>query len=315
VVESPRQRLGPADIRLRGGRGLQRTRRIVLSGSILLTILVPISWSLASHCQSAGVGAVPWWLETATTLGLCRGPDWIGAPWTLRAFGLEIMDPLAALSVLLAAGPTRSLLLGALPAVVLVAIMGRFFCGWLCPYLPLLSASNALRSLLGRLGLRPPDLSLPRHSARWLLLGWVALTAITRVQLVPLFYPPSIIGRELYRAVFQGSASWGLGLVFAAFAFDTLVSRAGFCRHLCPGGACFSILGKRSPIVVARTPARCTDCTVCDVVCNLGQSPMTDRLDSGCERCGRCIASCPTDALAFEIRSSLRVLSDREVKR
>jgi ferredoxin len=35
------------------------------------------------------------------------------------------------------------------------------------------------------------------------------------------------------------------------------------------------------------------------VVCNLGQSPMTGRIDEGCERCGKCVASCPTDALKF----------------
>ena len=41
---------------------------------------------------------------------------------------------------------------------------------------------------------------------------------------------------------------------------------------------------------------------LCDVVCNLGQRPMTDQLDSGCERCGKCIAACPTDALKLAFR-------------
>jgi ferredoxin len=28
---------------------------------------------------------------------------------------------------------------------------------------------------------------------------------------------------------------------------------------------------------------------------------MTDRLDTGCERCGKCIAACPTKALSFKV--------------
>ncbi len=66
----------------------------------------------------------------------------------------------------------------------------------------------------------------------------------------------------------------------------------------------FSLLGAASPVRVVRDPARCTDCTVCDVVCNLGQHPMTDKLDSGCERCGKCISACPTDALKFALRGT-----------
>ena len=138
-------------------------------------------------------------------------------------------------------------------------------------------------------------------TARVVLVGSVAVTAVFGVVLVPLIYPPAIIGREVFRAVFYGSFGAGALVVGGAFLFDTFVSRAGFCRSLCPGGAMFSALSSLSPLRVTREVPKCTDCTVCDVVCNLGQKPMTDKLDEGCERCGKCIASCPTKALSWSV--------------
>jgi ferredoxin-type protein NapH len=213
----------------------------------------------------------------------------------------ELVDPLEALATALFRGVSWNLVWTVLPGVLLVAFLGRFFCGWACPYLPVLAASNAARWLLSRLGIPTADVKLPRVTSRVVLVGVLILGSVLGVQLVPLIYPPAVIGREAFRAVFYGSLSAGGLLVLGAFLFDTFVSRAGFCRSLCPGGAMFSVLGTTSPIKVVNERSKCTDCTVCDVICNLGQSPMTNQLDNGCERCGKCIASCPTKALSFQI--------------
>jgi len=168
-----------------------------------------------------------------------------------------------------------------------------------CPYLPILVLSNAVRWALGRLGLPPMDLRLPAPVRYVVLAAVLAGTALWGFQLAPLVYPPLIIGRTAFRVAMgwgPGGATLALG---AILLFDTLVSRAGFCRSLCPGGALFTLLGSASPVRVQRQASACTDCTVCDVVCNLGQSPMHDRLDAGCERCGRCVSACPTGALSI----------------
>lgn len=277
-MSSARARLQPPDIALRHHRAYQWTRRAVLAASVGLTVALPL-----------------WHLERLGT----PPPPALGMPGAFGLLGLELVDPLAVLGVLIARGPGWGLLWAALPGLVLVAVLGRFFCGWLCPYVPLIAASNAARWGLTRLGLRLPDVRLPRTTAAVALVGVLAASALLGVQVLPLVYPPSILGREAFRLVFFGGLSSGALVVAAAFAFDTFISRAGFCRTLCPGGAMFSALSVASPVRVIRTPAQCTDCTVCDVVCNLGQKPMTDQLDPGCERCGKCIAACPKDALRF----------------
>jgi ferredoxin-type protein NapH len=183
-----------------------------------------------------------------------------------------------------------------------VLLLGRFFCGWICPYIPILAVSNGVRAVLAHFGHPPKDVPLPKRTSRGVLLVLLVASVAAGSQVVPLVYPPAVIGREIFRAVFFGGFGLGALLILFAFAFDTFVARAGFCRYLCPGGAMFGLLGAASPIEIVRTPQKCTDCMVCDVVCNLLQQPMTDQLDAGCERCGKCVSACPTGALAIQIK-------------
>jgi ferredoxin-type protein NapH len=199
--------------------------------------------------------------------------------------------------------------------LLLVVVLGRFFCGWMCPYVPILAASDATRTLLARLGMNLPDMKLDRGTPFVVLLCVLLLTAIGGAVIAPLVYPPAVIGRQLFRAVFFGGIGAGSLFIVLTFAFDTFVSRAGFCKYLCPGGALFRVLGVVSPVRVKRDPQACESCATCNLVCNLEQSPMTDGLDSGCERCGKCVAACPNDALRMTAGRPVAVLIHRGGKR
>ena len=266
--------LEPTDLRLRRARRLLLVRR-----ASVLVVLVVIA--LAPTLHALGV------LYTEVR----------GAPWSISLFGLEVLDPLAAVSVLAARGWSLGLLVGALPALALVALLGRFFCGWMCPYITLIAASESARALLKKVGVPLPDLRVPAGTAYVVLAVLVATSAVFGVQLAALIYPPSLIARSVYKAVMLGGAGGGALFLLFAFLADVVLGRALWCRALCPGGALFRVVGRFSPVSVVRDAAKCTDCTVCDVVCRFEQSPMTDRTDSACERCARCVSSCPTGAL------------------
>jgi ferredoxin-type protein NapH len=314
-VTRAQAQLEPGALVLRYHRGYQRVRRLALTVSVLGIVCAPLWLLAADRSASAGLAGTGRWSRLAELLPSVTWADsiWLGAPWSLRIFEVEFIDPLAVASLLFAGVFPFRALLGVVPVLILMVGLGRFFCGWICPYVPVLAVSNATRSLLHRFGWTLPDVRLPRGIGRGVLLALLLATALSGNQWVPLIYPPSILAREVWRSIFQGSLSAGMAGVIGAFLFDTFISRAGFCRSICPGGALFSLLSARSKLVVLREVSKCTDCTACDVVCNLGQQPMSDRLDGGCERCGKCISVCPTRALRFDLKpSSVRIANKNE---
>jgi len=81
-----------------------------------------------------------------------------------------------------------------------------------------------------------------------------------------------------------------------------LVSRRGFCRYVCPGGALYSLLGRYRLFRIRRIVENCNDCAKCNAVCEFGLDPLRDNFGQECNNCTACIAVCPTDALTFRIK-------------
>ena len=82
------------------------------------------------------------WLCVVTTIG--------DRLWQLRGWPVNLflqLDPLVALGTLLTTKTVYAGLLWALATVGLTILLGRFFCGWVCPF-------GALHQFIGWLGRR-----------------------------------------------------------------------------------------------------------------------------------------------------------------
>jgi NapH/MauN family ferredoxin-type protein/MauM/NapG family ferredoxin protein len=261
-------------------------------------------WHLRVSGAHSALASDGRWYAVARWLALpTASAPLLGAPWTLRVFGIELLDPLVGLGVLVARAGSWTVVLGLIPTVLLTALLGRFFCSWLCPYALVRATSNAARALLSKLGLRPLDLPLPRRLGWGILALVLGVAALARTQIATLVYPPALISREVLHAVFLGGFSASALILAAAFAFDTFLARAGFCRYLCPGGALFSLLSAVSPLGIERRAPACTRCGACDRTCDFLQRPSAGQVSLACDRCGRCIDACAPKALGFSLRS------------
>jgi ferredoxin-type protein NapH len=236
--------------------------------------------------------------DPAEDLDVIKGNTWSGNFW-----GLKLSDPLAAAGHI-AAGLSLywPFLLTALIPIAVTAVFGRIFCGWICPASFLYELNSNLAAWLTWAGLRVGLRRFDRRIKYAALAVGLLLSAASGSIMVAAIYPPAIIGRELYYVIAQGG--FGVGMVFflGTLLFDLLVTRRGFCRYLCPGGALYSLLGRYRLVRIRRLVETCNDCTKCNAVCEFELDPLHDGFGQECTNCAACMAVCPTDALTFDIR-------------
>jgi ferredoxin-type protein NapH len=259
-------------------------------------------WLLLRRASQLGVLALflagPW-------LGLWVVKGNLASSLTLGV--LPLTDPLVLLQQLLTGHwPQVAAFTGA--AIVLafyLLVGGRVYCAWVCPVNIVTDAAAWVR---GRLGIKGG--AYLSRSARYWLLGAILLGALISGGIIwELVNPVSMVFRGL---VFGMGLAWGL--VAALFLFDLLVSRRGWCGHLCPVGAFYGLLGKLSPLRVSAVKReQCNDCMDCFAVC---PEPQVIRpalkgapqalgpviLSGECTNCGRCIDVCSQDVFRFASR-------------
>jgi polyferredoxin len=247
------------------------------------------------------------------------------------------IDPLLGLLVMVS---TRRLvevmLVYALPVVVITALMGRFFCGWVCPLGVCLDASSKLCFRHAR---DRSQGSKFRNIKYYILLGMLA-AALFGSQLAYLLDPITLITRAFTFALFplvqlalrslgqvETIASPFSGLLasplfprdvqyffrlnfLAAAALIGIialnsVSRRFWCRNLCPLGALLAIFSKFS-VIRRQVSGKCTNCMKCATSCRMAAIDQNPRhyQATECIYCYDCTQMCPT--LATRISLSLQ---------
>lgn len=252
-----------------------------------------------------------------SVLGLFLAGPWFGA-WIVKGnlassltLGvLPLTDPYVLLQSL-AAGlttghvPLASAFVGA--AIVLgfyLLVGGRVYCSWVCPVNAVTDFAAWLRR---RLGLKSGAV-LSRALRFWLLATTLVVAATTGSIAWELVNPVSMMHRGL---VFGFGA--GAAVIAALFLFDLFVAPRGWCGHLCPVGAFYSLPAPWSPVrIVAARREACNDCADCYAVCpepivikpalkgTDGAGPVIG--SAQCTNCARCIDICSKDVFEFGLR-------------
>lgn len=190
------------------------------------------------------------------------------------------------------------------------AVLGRFVCGWLCPF-------GLVQDLLHKIPFPKKLKKLPGDRVlRWLKYAVLLVLVI----LLPTFAAdptgqgqpwfckyvcPSgtLFGGVPLTAADAGLAAaagwlfrWKLAVLIGVLLLSVAVWRP-FCRYLCPLGAIYAPFNRFALLRFRVDREKCTRCGACRRACKM-DLPVMDRPNSPeCVRCGACRRACPTGAL------------------
>ena len=259
-----------------------------------------------------------------------RGSDRIGV--AVNAFFRA--DPLAGLTTLLATKDWNPLLLPGFLLLIFSAILGRFFCGWVCPL------GTVLDLVTARITKTAPIRWLKGNAKYWLLLPLLT-ASLLNLNLAGLLDPIAILVRALTFFIhpFLGETArsgWvGLyrllgdrrdildpgyrvlkdyllpyretlyplaflsAIIFVAIIWLERYESRNWCRNLCPLGTLLGLVARLSPF--SRVPdSLCSDCRSCAELCPTSFDRELLRKEE-CILCMECMLRCPKQRAVFRL--------------
>jgi len=262
-----------------------------------------------------------------------KGEDVLGYP--VKIF-LDA-DPLIFITTLLAGHVWYSSFFLAILVIVATAILGRVFCGWICP---LGTLNNIVGTFQKRRSNRAP---LKIHWLKYCILIFVVTASLFSLQLAGIFDPIALLIRSLSLSVYPLASyaakatfdtlynfhipvlvdisefiyalfkklwlpfqqpfffqSFFLGLLFFIILGLNLREKRFWCKYICPLGALLGVLSRFS--LLQRTVSEgCNSCGSCTFECQGGAAPDQKEKwhNTECLVCMNCDDICPENAVRF----------------
>ncbi|MBO4706633.1 MAG: 4Fe-4S binding protein [Spirochaetaceae bacterium] len=194
--------------------------------------------------------------------------------------------------------------------VVFGTFLGRFVCGFLCPF-------GLIQDLLFKIPFVKKIRRLPGEKAlRWLRFVFLGIFVIILPMFVEDFMGmsepwfckwicpvgtleggiPLVLLNSAMRSAAGFLFKWKL-VILIVILLSSIVIYRPFCRYFCPLGAIYGIFNKISFYRLRVDPTKCTKCGTCQKVCKLDIEVFKNPDSMDCIRCGDCKTACPHKAI------------------
>jgi len=271
------------------------------------------TWRIVSQAAFFGLFMFLLWVSWFSRLG--------GYPASLF---LEL-DPLVTFATALSTHTVYRWLWRALWILIPTLILGRVFCGWICPY----GTLHQFMGWLFNVRRNKDNIDVNRYRPifqfkYYLLTVFLVLSAFGALQ-IGLLDPICLLTRSVVTTIQPAwdaalpaslsslasspgaphprvfSGAWFVGFLLIGLVGLNLVIPRFFCRVLCPLGAFLGTLSRFALVRIDRDLTKCTDCNLCMRHCEGASDPQEALRKSECFVCFNCIDDCPEDALAFRV--------------
>lgn len=190
------------------------------------------------------------------------------------------------------------------------ALMGRFVCGWLCPFGLIQDLLNKI-PFPKKIGTFKGD-KLLRKLKYVIFAVFVILLPLVLVDVLgqgaPYFCKlicpagtleggiPLVLLNKSMRSALGVLYAWKNALLLITVILSILIYRP-FCKYICPLGAVYSVFNPVSVFRYRVDKEKCTDCGACAKACKMQVDPVKNANHPECIRCGACKKVCPAKAI------------------
>lgn len=190
------------------------------------------------------------------------------------------------------------------------ALMGRFVCGWLCPFGLVQDLLHKI-PFVKKIGTFKGD-RLLRRLKYVILIVFVILLPMFLVDVLgqglPYFCkyicPAGTLEGGILLVLFNKSMRSALGWLYAwksvlliVTVILSIIIYRPFCKYICPLGAVYSVFNPISVFHYRVDKEKCTGCGACAKVCKMQVDPVKNANHPECIRCGACKSACPVKAI------------------
>lgn len=221
--------------------------------------------------------------------------------------------------------------------VILVLLIGRVWCAWLCPLGLPQDLLSGLRKRLGipywRLSKTASDaLHATKYLALFLILFYAVALGMPGTGLssfrtsLPIPYEWIDPNRALYvypqiwlgilpPSTIVPIVSIGTTIFFIVLSFKI---RRFWC-HICPAGALMGLVHRRAFMQLTKDPTKCTSCRICARVCPVGidevykEKVNTNVTFRNCTHCYSCLEACPEDGALSATFLGKKILTSKSM--
>jgi len=189
-------------------------------------------------------------------------------------------------------------------------LLGRFICGWLCPFGLVQDLLHKIPFLKYKVPKKINDIL--KYLKYVILIVFVILLPFLFQDELGISDPffciyicpsgtlmggiPLVLTNESLKGAIGFLFAWKMAILIIVILASIIIFRP-FCRYICPLGAFYSLMNPISFYKLKIKEDKCTKCGACTKSCKLNIEVYKKPNTGECIRCGDCVKACPRKAI------------------